>query len=65
MAKIETKTNGVILKINITPTITIHMGKTLLGTITFDSMSDTERFLKQFSISIKQIIRGFNIAKKE
>ena len=65
MAKIETESRGAILKINITPTITIHMGKTLLGTITFTNMNDTEKFLRQFCTSIKQIIKGFNIAKKK
>ena len=63
MAKIETGAKEVILKINITPTITIHMGKALLGSITFDNMDDTGKFLRKLSTSIKQIIEKLNIAK--
>lgn len=64
MAKIKAEARDTILRVNITPTITIHMGNTLLGRITFDNMSDTGKFLRQLSTSIKQIIKELNTAKE-
>lgn len=62
MAKIETK--EIMLKVKISPTITMHMGKTLLGRVTFDDLSDAGKFMRRLSKSIKQIIGEFKDEKE-
>jgi CRISPR/Cas system endoribonuclease Cas6 (RAMP superfamily) len=65
MAKMDTGIEkGIGLEIKISPTIIMYMGKTKLGVITFDDLSDTGKFLRRLSKSIKQIIREFEDEKK-
>ena len=59
MAKTNLGTKEMFLKIKIKPTITICMGETKIGVITFDDVNDIKKFMCQFNKSIKQLIKEF------
>ena len=63
MTETSLGTKQMFLKIKIEPTVTIHMGKTKIGVITFDNVNDIKKFMCRLNKSIQQIIKEFENQK--
>lgn len=50
-------------KLKINPTITINIGESRLGTITFDNLEDMGKFIRRLGDSIKHLIEEFEEKK--
>lgn len=52
-------------KLKINPEITINIGATKLGSITFDNLDDMGKFIHRLGESIKHLVEEFEEEKRE